>query len=83
MLNGMIVSPMSDTSTLMRNSKLREESIFTNLGMSHTNLIHHFGSAAGLQSELMHQMMSELTAAIESAVSCRISSCARPRREKR
>jgi TetR/AcrR family transcriptional regulator, repressor for neighboring sulfatase len=36
--------------------------------MSHTNLIHHFGSAAGLQSALMRQMMSELTAAIESAV---------------
>ena len=36
--------------------------------MSHTNLIHHFGSAAGLQSQLMRQMMSELTAAIESAV---------------
>ena len=36
--------------------------------MSHTNLIHHFGSAAGLQSELMRQMMSELTATIESAV---------------
>jgi TetR/AcrR family transcriptional regulator, repressor for neighboring sulfatase len=36
--------------------------------MSHTNLIHHFGSAAGLQSELMRQMVSELTTTIESAV---------------
>jgi AcrR family transcriptional regulator len=36
------------------------QSVATDLGMSHTNLIHHFGSAAGLQSEL--------TAAIESAV---------------
>ena len=44
------------------------QSVATDLGMSHTNLIHHFGSAAGLQSELMRQMMSELTAAIESAV---------------
>jgi AcrR family transcriptional regulator len=44
------------------------QSVATDLGMSHTNLIHHLGSAAGLQSELMRQMMSELTAAIESAV---------------
>ncbi len=44
------------------------QSVATDLGMSHTNLIHHFGSAAGLQSELMRQMVSELTAAIESAV---------------
>jgi TetR/AcrR family transcriptional regulator, repressor for neighboring sulfatase len=44
------------------------QSVASDLGMSHTNLIHHFGSAAGLQSELMRLMMSELTAAIESAV---------------
>jgi TetR/AcrR family transcriptional regulator, repressor for neighboring sulfatase len=44
------------------------QGVATDLGMSHTNLIHHFGSAAGLQSELMRQMMSELTTAIESAV---------------
>lgn len=44
------------------------QAVATDLGMSHTNLLHHFGSAAGLQSELMRQMMSELTAAIESAV---------------
>jgi len=44
------------------------QAVATDLGMSHTNLIHHFGSAAGLQSELMRQMVSELTATIESAV---------------
>jgi AcrR family transcriptional regulator len=44
------------------------QSVASDLGMSHTNLIHHFGSAAGLQSELMRQMVSELTATIESAV---------------
>lgn len=44
------------------------QAVANDLGMSHTNLIHHFGSAAGLQSELMKQMMSELTTAIESAV---------------
>jgi TetR/AcrR family transcriptional regulator, repressor for neighboring sulfatase len=44
------------------------QAVATDLGMSHTNLIHHFGSAAGLQSELMRQMTAELTTAIESAV---------------
>jgi AcrR family transcriptional regulator len=44
------------------------QSVAADLGMSHTNLIHHFGSAGGLQSELMRQMVSELTATIESAV---------------
>lgn len=44
------------------------QAVASDLGMSHTNLIHHFGSAAGLQSELMRQMVSELTATIESAV---------------
>jgi AcrR family transcriptional regulator len=44
------------------------QAVATDLGMSHTNLIHHFGSAAGLQSELMRQMMSELATTIESAV---------------
>jgi AcrR family transcriptional regulator len=44
------------------------QAVATDLGMSHTNLIHHFGSAAGLQSELMRQMTSELTTTIESAV---------------
>lgn len=44
------------------------QSVAADVGMSHTNLIHHFGSAAGLRSQLMRQMMSELTAAIESAI---------------
>ena len=44
------------------------QAVATDLGMSHTNLIHHFGSAAGLQSELIRQMISELTTTIESAV---------------
>lgn len=44
------------------------QAVANDLGMSHTNLIHHFGSAAGLQSELMRQMVSELTTTIESAV---------------
>jgi TetR/AcrR family transcriptional regulator, repressor for neighboring sulfatase len=44
------------------------QAVAADLGMTHTNLIHHFGSAAGLQSELMRQMVRELTATIESAV---------------
>jgi AcrR family transcriptional regulator len=44
------------------------QAVAGDLGMSHTNLIHHFGSASGLQSELMRQMVSELTTTIESAV---------------
>jgi len=38
------------------------------LGMSHTNLIHHFGSAEALQSALMAAMVSDLTGAIEEAI---------------
>ncbi|HEY5759579.1 MAG TPA: TetR/AcrR family transcriptional regulator [Steroidobacter sp.] len=44
------------------------QAVASDLGMSHTNLIHHFGSASGLQSELMRQMVRELTTTIESAV---------------
>lgn len=39
------------------------------IGMSHTNVIHHFGSAAGLQSALMGSMIRDLTAALDTAVS--------------
>jgi TetR/AcrR family transcriptional regulator, repressor for neighboring sulfatase len=38
------------------------------LEMSHTNLIHHFGSAGELQSALMREMVRELTTTIEAAV---------------
>jgi AcrR family transcriptional regulator len=38
------------------------------LGMSHTNLIHHFGSAEALQSALMGAMVRDLTEAIEEAI---------------
>ena len=44
------------------------QAVASELGMSHTNLIHHFGSASGLQAALMHHMVSELTTAIEFAV---------------
>lgn len=38
------------------------------LGMSHGNLIHHFGSAAALQSALMGAMVRDLADALEGAV---------------
>src|SRR5580692_9902823 len=38
------------------------------LGMTHGNLIHHFGSADELQSALMVAMVRDLTSAIAKAV---------------
>lgn len=37
--------------------------------MSHTNVIHHFGSAAGLQTALMGSMIRDLSDALGEAVS--------------
>jgi AcrR family transcriptional regulator len=44
------------------------KAVADDIGMSHGNLIHHFGSAAGLQSALMGGMVRDLTVALESAV---------------
>jgi AcrR family transcriptional regulator len=49
------------------------------IGMSHANVLHHFGSAAGLQSALMGSMISDLTAAIDDAVAALSSDSAAPR----
>ncbi|MDR3512573.1 MAG: TetR/AcrR family transcriptional regulator [Caulobacteraceae bacterium] len=38
------------------------------IGVTHANLIHHFGSAAGLQSALMESMVRDLTDALAAAV---------------
>uniref|UniRef100_B0SXL4 Transcriptional regulator, TetR family n=1 Tax=Caulobacter sp. (strain K31) TaxID=366602 RepID=B0SXL4_CAUSK len=38
------------------------------LGVTHANLIHHFGSAAGLQSALMESMVRDLADALGAAV---------------
>ena len=38
------------------------------IGVTHANLIHHFGSAAGLQSALMGSMVSDLAQALDTAV---------------
>lgn len=38
------------------------------IGVTHANLIHHFGSAAGLQSALMGSMVDDLRVALDAAV---------------
>lgn len=38
-------------------------------GMSHSNVIHHFGSASGLQAALMEAMIRDLNGALADAVS--------------
>lgn len=38
------------------------------VGTSHANLIHHFGSAAGLQSALLNRMIDKLGVALQGAV---------------
>lgn len=38
------------------------------IGVTHTNLIHHFGSAAGLQSALMGSMVEDLAQALDRAI---------------
>lgn len=38
------------------------------IGVTHTNLIHHFGSAAGLQSALMASMVADLSQALDAAI---------------
>jgi len=38
------------------------------IGVTHANLIHHFGSAAGLQSALMGSMVRDLTDALAATV---------------
>ncbi|HYG27021.1 MAG TPA: TetR family transcriptional regulator [Caulobacteraceae bacterium] len=49
------------------------------IGMTHANVIHHFGSAAELQSALMGSMVADLTAALEEAVAHVRSDSAAPR----
>jgi AcrR family transcriptional regulator len=49
------------------------------IGMSHANVLHHFGSAAGLQSALMGSMIRDLTTALDDAVAALSSDSAAPR----
>jgi AcrR family transcriptional regulator len=50
------------------------------LGMSHANLLHHFGSAAGLRSALIEDMSHSVIQAVE-AVSSRVRTGQADRRE--
>lgn len=49
------------------------------VGMTHANVIHHFGSAAELQTDLMNSMVKDLAGAIEEAVAHVRSDEAAPR----
>lgn len=42
--------------------------VAADIGVTHANLIHHFGSAAGLQSALMGSMVADLNQALDTAV---------------
>lgn len=49
------------------------------IGMSHANVLHHFGSAAQLQSALMGSMINDLTVALDNVVSLLKTDAAAPR----
>ena len=42
--------------------------VAADIGVTHANLIHHFGSAAGLQSALMGSMVADLSRALDTAI---------------
>ncbi|WP_338447139.1 TetR family transcriptional regulator [Pelagerythrobacter marensis] len=49
------------------------------IGMSHANVLHHFGSAASLQSALMGSMIRDLTDALDNVVEMLKTDAAAPR----
>jgi hypothetical protein len=55
------------------------KAVSAQLGRSHANLIYHFGSAAGLQSDLAKQMSIEICAQIAPAVIASCTKAASPR----
>ena len=54
-------------------------SVGQEIGMSHANVLHHFGSAAGLQSALMGSMITDLTIALDNVVELLKTDAAAPR----
>lgn len=44
------------------------KAVAARIGTGHANLLHHFGSAAGLQTALMETMILDTTARVEAAV---------------
>jgi AcrR family transcriptional regulator len=55
------------------------KAVADDLGTTHTNLVHHFGSVGELQSELMSLMVRELAAALMDVVAHVRSDAAAPR----
>jgi len=55
------------------------KAVAAELGVSHTALLHHFGTAAKLQSELMSTMVRDLEAAVQGAATHLRSDEAAPR----
>jgi len=55
------------------------KAVAQDLGMTHTNLLHHFGTAGELQSALMSEMVRDLAAALMDAVAHLRSDTAAPR----
>lgn len=49
------------------------------IGMSHANVLHHFGSAASLQAALMGSMVNDLTVALDHVVEMLKTDAAAPR----
>src|SRR5687768_6106437 len=45
-----------------------QKAVAAEIGKTHANLLHHFGSAAGLQSELVRTMAEQVTRAIADTV---------------
>jgi TetR/AcrR family transcriptional regulator, repressor for neighboring sulfatase len=54
-------------------------SVGREIGMTHANVLHHFGSAASLQSALMGSMIRDLTTALDNVVELLKTDAAAPR----
>jgi AcrR family transcriptional regulator len=55
------------------------KAVADDLGMAHSNVLHHFGTAGELQSELMSLMVRDLAAALMGAVALLKSDAGAPR----
>lgn len=49
-------------------ASLTLKAVAAELGMTHANLIHHFGSAGGLQSTLVERMVAEMADQVRGAI---------------
>ncbi len=55
------------------------QNVALDVGMSHSNILHHFGSAGELQSALMAMMVNDLATALDDAVAHLKSDAGAPR----